>query len=102
VGRAHHYRSAVRVYETVDGHGLLSLGRGLGGRWEAGFEVKPGCRNHGLGRALVAASRYLIEPGEGMFMQAAIGNIASLRAIIAGGFAPVGAEVLYYSETSAG
>lgn len=102
VTRAHHYRTAVRVYETPDGQGLLTLGRGLGGRWEAGFEVSPRYRNRGLGRALVAASRYLIEPGGGLFMQTAIGNIASLRAILAGGFAPVGAEVLYYAEMSAG
>jgi hypothetical protein len=100
--RAQHYRTGVRVYETTDGQGLLTLGRGLAGRWEAGFEVSMRSRNRGLGRALVGASRYLIQPGEGLFMQTAIGNIASMRAIVAGACAPIGAEIVYLAELNLG
>jgi hypothetical protein len=46
---------------------VLVLGRGLAGRREVAFEVDPTRRNRGLGRSLVAA-----------------------------GFQPVGAEVLFH------
>lgn len=95
VERANRRRTDVRVYRTPGSEGLLTIGPGLAGRWEAGFEVAEEARNRGLGRALVAASRRLIGAGEGVFMQTAVGNIASLRAILAGGFVPVGAEVLF-------
>lgn len=94
--RAQRYRTEVRVYQTPDGNAMLTLGRGLAGRWEAGFEVDPEHRNRGLGRLLVAASRQLVEPGEPLFMQVAIGNMASIRAILVGGFLPVCTEVLFY------
>lgn len=93
--RAYRMRSGVRVYRTVDGHGLLALGRGLAGRWEAGFEVAPDARNRGIGRRLARAARRLIGPDETLFLQVAVGNIASLRACLAAGFAPVGGEMLF-------
>jgi GNAT superfamily N-acetyltransferase len=99
IARAHRYRTDVRVYRTADGQGLLTLGRGLAGRWEAGIEVDEAHRNRGLGRALAAASRHLVEPGAPLFMQVAIGNIASLRSILAAGFDPVGTEVLFRVES---
>ena len=79
---------------------MLILGRGLGGRWEAGFEVDKDYRNRGLGRLLVAASRHLVEPVEPLFMQVAIGNITSIRAILAGGFVPVCTEILFFREAN--
>lgn len=93
VRRAHRYRADLRVFGAEGG--LLLLGRGFAGRWEAAFEVEPQARNRGLGRALVVAARHLIPPGEALFMQVAAGNAASLRAVLAGGFTPVGAEVLF-------
>lgn len=96
IARAHRYRTEVRVYQTPGGDAMLTLGRGLACRWEAGFEVDPEHRNRGLGRLLVAAARHLVEPGEPLFMQVAIGNITSIRAILAGGFVPVCTEVLFY------
>jgi len=95
VRRALLVRSEVRVYRTLDGAGLLTIGRGLAGRWEAGMEVAAPERNRGLGRALAAASRRLAPAGEGIFMQVAPGNVASMRAILAGGFVPVGTEILF-------
>ena len=44
---------------------------------------------------LVAAARHLTPPGEPLFAQVAAGNAASLRAVGAAGFRPLGAEVLF-------
>jgi hypothetical protein len=35
-------------------------------------------------------------------MQTAIGNIASMRAIVAGACAPIGAEIVYLAELNLG
>jgi GNAT superfamily N-acetyltransferase len=93
VERAHRYRDELRVWQTVDGAGLVTVGRGLGGRWEAAFEVEPDARGRGLGRRLVAAVRHLV-PGAHLCLEIAPGNVTSLRAALAAGFKPVGAEVL--------
>lgn len=93
--RARRYRTDVRVWTTPDGAGLLLLGRGLGGRLEASFEVVDAERGRGLGRSLVAATRHLADH-EPVWLQVAPGNAASLRTVLAaGGFVPVGAELLY-------
>lgn len=93
------YRTDVEVLETEDGSGVLVLGRGLAGRREAAFEVEPEARGRGLGRALVEAALDLTPKGEPLFMQAAPGNAPSLRAIIAGGLKPIGAEVLFLKQS---
>ncbi|HEX6424965.1 MAG TPA: GNAT family N-acetyltransferase [Acidimicrobiales bacterium] len=96
VARARRYRSDVRAFETADGAGLVVVGRGLARRWEVAFEVEPRARGRGLGRALVAATRRLAPAGEAVFAQVAPGNVPSLRAVLAaGGFTPVGAEILF-------
>ncbi len=92
VVRARRYRAEVQVWTC--GPGVLVLGRGLGGRWEAAVEVEPGARNGGLGRALAAAARHLVPAGRPVWAQVAPGNAASLRAFLAAGYDPVGAEVL--------
>jgi hypothetical protein len=73
---------------------VLVLGRGLGGRWEAAVEVEPGTRNGGVGRALAAAARHVVPDGRPVWAQVAPGKASSLRAFLAAGYAPVGAEVL--------
>jgi GNAT superfamily N-acetyltransferase len=95
IQRSLRYRPDTRVYRTGDGFGLLALGHGLAGRWEAAFEVMPQARGRGLGRALARTALHLVGPGEPLFMQVAIGNVASLRAVLAAGLVPVGAEVLF-------
>ncbi|HEX6818598.1 MAG TPA: GNAT family N-acetyltransferase [Ktedonobacterales bacterium] len=95
VRRARRMRTDVRVYQTEDGTGLLAVGRGLAGRWEAGFEVAPEARGQGLGRRLAAAARHLIPPGVYLFAQVAPGNATSLRATLAAGFTPLGSELLF-------
>jgi hypothetical protein len=92
VRRARRYRDRVEVW-VVDG-GVLVLGRGLAGRWEAAIEVDEEHRNAGLGRGLAAAARHLAPEGRPVWAQIAPGNAASVRAFLAAGYLPVGAEAL--------
>jgi GNAT superfamily N-acetyltransferase len=92
VSRALRYRSDVRVW-TGD-HGVLVLGRGLAGRWEAAVEVFPDARNKGHGRALAQAARHLIPEPRPIWAQIAPGNASSLRAFLAAGYRPVGSETI--------
>jgi L-amino acid N-acyltransferase YncA len=50
-------------------------------------------RNSGLGRRLAVAARHLV-PDRPVWAQIAPGNAASVRAFLAAGFRPVGAEAL--------
>jgi hypothetical protein len=79
----------------TDPHGVLVLGRGVAGRWEAAFEVVDSARGHGLGRRLAGAARGLTPSGAALFVQVAAGNAASLRAVMAAGFRPIAGEVLF-------
>jgi GNAT superfamily N-acetyltransferase len=93
VERAQLHRSDVRVWTTSDGCGLLTVGRGVAGRWEVSLEVDPAARGHGLGTALARAARSFVP--EPLWAQVAPANVASLRAFLAAGYRPVGAEVLF-------
>ncbi|WP_232323873.1 GNAT family N-acetyltransferase [Catenuloplanes japonicus] len=86
------YRDDVRIYAAPGG--LLTVGRGLAGRWELSMEVDPGRRDAGLGRALVTAARHLIPAGAHLWAQVAPGNAASTRTLLAAGYLPVGAEAI--------
>jgi GNAT superfamily N-acetyltransferase len=90
IARALRYRDDVRAWRA-DG-GVVLLGRGIAERWEASVEVDPGSRGHGLGRALAAAARHLVPPGTPLWAQISPANAASVRAFLAAGFTPVGAE----------
>jgi hypothetical protein len=93
VARALHHRVDVAV--AADDHGVVVLGRGLVGRLELSVELfddTPGGQGHG--RRLVAEGLHLVAPGELVWAQVAPGNAASLRAFLAAGFVPIGAEVL--------
>ncbi|KOG88862.1 GNAT family N-acetyltransferase [Streptomyces varsoviensis] len=90
--RALRHRDDVRAW-THPG-GTVLLGRGVAGRWELAVEVDPRARGTGLGRRLATAARHLVPGGEPLWAQVAPGNAASVRALLAAGFAPVGAEAL--------
>ena len=93
--RALAHRTGVRVWTTPDGAALLTLGRGVGGRWEASTEVAPDARGRGLGTALAAAAPALVPDGAPLWAQVAPANVASLRSFLAAGYRPVCAEVLF-------
>jgi GNAT superfamily N-acetyltransferase len=102
VARANRYRQDLQVLSVQDGGGLLVLGRGLAGRWEVAFEVEPERRGRGLGRALATAARHLVPQDEPLFAQVTPGNVASVRALFAAGYTPVGSEVLFSGSAGAG
>jgi len=90
IARALHYRDEVRAWRA-DG-GVVLIGRGVAGRWETAVEVDPERRCRGLGRALAAAARHLVPGGAPVWAQIAPANATSVRAFLAAGFKPVGAE----------
>jgi len=96
VRRARRYRDEVTVWTTPGG--VLVLGKGLAGRWEAAIEVDEAGRNRGLGRVLAAAARHLVPDHRPVWAQIAPGNAASVRAFLAAGYAPVGAEALLVKD----
>jgi len=96
VRRALRYRDDVRVWST-DG-GVVVVGRGLADRWEVAVEVEPAHRGRGLGRDLALAARHLVFGRLPVWAQIAPGNAASVRAFLAAGFTPVGAEALLVGD----
>jgi GNAT superfamily N-acetyltransferase len=91
VARAVKFRDDVRVW-AADG-GLVVLGRGVAGRWEAAIEVDEAARGRGLGPALATAARHLT-PGEVVWAQQSPGNARGVRTFQAAGYRPVGSEAL--------
>jgi GNAT superfamily N-acetyltransferase len=102
VERARRFRTDLRVFRTEDGAGVLVVGRGLAGRMEASFEVDPGHRSRGLGRALAMAARSMVREGEPLFVQVTPGNAASLRAVLAAGYRPIGGEAQFLRPARTG
>lgn len=92
VVRAASHRDDVSAW-TTDG-GLLTLGRGVAGRWEMALEVEPSAQGSGLGRRLATAARHLVPADEPLWAQVAPGNARSVRALLAAGYQPIGAEAL--------
>ncbi|MFC8125052.1 GNAT family N-acetyltransferase [Streptomyces sp. NPDC057302] len=97
VMRARKRRDDVRVW-ACEGGGVLVLGRGLAGRWEAAIEVADDVRHRGLGRALALAARHLVPGGAPVWSQQSAGNARSVRAFQAAGYRPVGAEALFFAR----
>jgi GNAT superfamily N-acetyltransferase len=91
VERALKYRDDVRVW-AADG-GVLILGRGVAGRWEAAVEVDESARGLGLGAQLALAARHLA-PEPVLWAQQSPGNARSVRTFQSAGFRPVGSEAL--------
>jgi hypothetical protein len=98
IARAHQYRREVRAWNA--GGGFVILGRGVAGRWEAAIEVEPGLRDKGLGRELATVARHLVPDGAPLWAQISPGNAASVRAFLAAGYTPVGAEALFVAHTT--
>jgi L-amino acid N-acyltransferase YncA len=92
LARALRYRDDVRAWEVPGA--IVVLGRGVAGRWEVSVEVELEHRGQGLGRELALAARHLVPGGAPLWAQIAPGNAASVRAFLAAGYKPVGAEAL--------
>ncbi|MEU7279421.1 GNAT family N-acetyltransferase [Streptomyces sp. NPDC045431] len=95
VARAWKFRDDVRVW-AADG-GVVILGRGVAGRWEAAVEVDEEARGGGLGTALAVAARHLV-PDAAVWAQQSPGNARSVRAFQAAGYRPVGSEALFIAS----
>jgi RimJ/RimL family protein N-acetyltransferase len=94
VERAMRSRSDVRVYAGNDA--TIVLGRGAGGRLEIAIEVEASQRRRGVARETLRDALRLVDAAETLFAQIAPGNAAALRAALAAGFTPIGAEVLLF------
>lgn len=92
IARALRHRDDVRAWQARGG--VVMLGRGVASRYEVAVEVDPAYRSRGLGAALATAARHLVPDGVPVWAQIAPGNAASVRAFLAAGFRPVGAEAL--------
>jgi hypothetical protein len=92
VARALNYRDQVQAWQAEGG--VVLLGKGVAGRWETAIEVDEDRRARSLGRTLARAARHLIPENERLWAQVAPANAASVRAFLAAGFVPVGAEIL--------
>lgn len=84
-----------RVTVLGDEAGLVTLGDGLVGRREISVELfgAPRADLH-AGRTLIVAGLRHVPADELVWAQVSPGNAASLRAFLAAGFVPVGAETL--------
>ena len=91
-GYARAWRRDVRVFG--DGRGVVTLSRGLGGLLEVSFEVDAASRGAGLGRQLLREALALAPAREPVLAAVAPGNAASLRAVLAAGFTPIGSVLL--------
>lgn len=87
-------RDEVRVLGRADGDELAVLGRGIAGVTELSMEVPP-ARRGGAGRALVRDALTCVPAGEVVVAAVAPGNAASLRALLAAGFTPIGSSQLF-------
>lgn len=92
IARALLYRDRVQAWQAAGG--VMLLGRGVADRWEVAIEVDRDRRCRGLGTDLATAARHLVPAYEPLWAQIAPGNAASVRAFLAAGFRPVGAEAL--------
>jgi L-amino acid N-acyltransferase YncA len=72
---------------------LGTLGHRLGRR---SHSVDPAHRGRGLGTRLARAARLLVPADAMLWAQIAPANAASVRAFLAAGFRPVGAEALFH------
>jgi hypothetical protein len=90
------YARETRVDVAVlgDDRGFVTLGRGLAGRIELGFEVHEDQRGVGVGRGLLRDALGALPVGVPVFAACAPGNARSLRSLLAAGFWIIGAEVL--------
>lgn len=94
--RALAHRDAVRAFTDTSQSATIIIGRGLAERFEVAVEVSPQARNQGVAKRALHEARRLLDCGQVLFAQTAPANAASLRALLSAGYAPIGAEVLFF------
>ena len=77
---------------------LAVLSRGVAGLAEFSFELEPGHRGQGGGAKLASDGLSMVPAGELVLAAVAPGNAASVRALLAAGFVPIGAVQLFSRE----
>jgi hypothetical protein len=82
-------------YPGPDRSALAIVSRGVAGLTELSFELEPGRRGQGGGAALAADALGAIPSGRLVVAAVAPGNVASVRALLSAGFAPVGSVQLF-------
>jgi len=92
IARALRYRDDVRAWQAPGG--VVMIGRGVADRYEVAIEVDDARRGRGFGTRLATAARHLVPADQPVWAQIAPANAASVRAFLAAGFRPVGAEAL--------
>lgn len=86
-------RDDLRILGRPTGQDVAILGRGVGGLTELSMEVGPAPR--GAGRALIRGALASVPADQVVVAAVAPGNAASLRALLAAGFAPIGSVQLF-------
>lgn len=94
---ARYLREDLRVLGRLDlaSRSVVVLGRGIAGLTELSFEIDPGERRTGAGRALVRAALTTVPAGELVLAAVTPGNAASVRCLLAAGFAPIGSVQVF-------
>jgi len=89
---ARQLRRDVDVYG--DERGFFTIGSGLAERRELSIEIVDTLHGSGVGRGMIAQALAAVGNGELLFAGIAAGNARSLRSFLAGGFIPIGSEVI--------
>ena len=80
---------------------LATLSRGLAGLTELSFELEPARRGQRTGPDLISAALTAVPAGQLTVAAAAPGNAASVRALLAAGFVPLGSVQLFRRPATA-
>lgn len=99
------YRSDVTSYrfDSQGAVGTIDIGHGPGGRWDTFVRVDDDAAgSDGDSRQLLAAALSLVSRGENLYCSAPLHDIRALRTMLAGGFRPVGTEVLFLTRPQRG
>ena len=82
-------------YPDRERHALAVISRGIAGLTELSFELEPQCRGRGGGAGLVRDALSAVPAGQLVLAAVAPGNAASVRALLAAGFVPLGSVQLF-------
>jgi hypothetical protein len=88
-------RSRVLGYAEPGRRAVVIISAGVGGLAELSYELEPDRRGHGEAAGLLRAALACVPAGEPVLAAVAPGNAASLRALLAAGFTPLGSVQLF-------